>query len=129
MGTFLFGCVVFFSIAGIVMFLDRKKEQKEGPTGNETQVGEPVFVPDAATLALAERMKNNLEEFARFTQKMMQAKNESGQHKRDTGLVPDDETVTYEMLSITAPDQISARHYATLAGNPTLMGLAELKDE
>ena len=42
MGTFLFGCVVFFSIAGIVMFLDRKKEQKEGPTGNETQVGEPV---------------------------------------------------------------------------------------
>ena len=74
-------------------------------------------------------MKNDPEEFARITQKMMQAKNESRQHKRDTGLVPDDETVTYEMLSITAPDQISARHYATLAGNPTLMGLAELKDE
>ena len=111
------------------MFLDRKKEQEEVPASNGTQVGEPVFEPDAATLALAERMKNDPEEFARFTQKMMQAKNESGQHKRDTGLASDDETGTYEMLSITAPDQISARHYATLAGNPTLMGLAELKDE
>lgn len=70
MGTFLFGCVVFFAIAGIVMFLDRKKEQEEVPTGTETQIGDPVFEPDAATLALAERMKNDPKEFARVTSQL-----------------------------------------------------------
>lgn len=70
MSAFLFGLILFFSVASVVMLLDGKKKPQGEGEAKVTSTGAAGFVPDAATLALAERMKNDPEEFAKVTRKM-----------------------------------------------------------
>lgn len=69
MSVFLFGLILFFSVASVVMLLDGKKKPQGEGEAKEASTGSVDFVPDAATLSLAERMKNDPEEFAKATRK------------------------------------------------------------
>jgi hypothetical protein len=63
--AFLFGLILFFSVASVVMLLDGKKKPQGEGEAKVTSTGAAGFVPDAATLALAERLKKDPAEFAR----------------------------------------------------------------